>query len=164
MGAAYLVVLAQVLDHLPVVRQRAGTLEGDVTPQPDVQINDLKFSTRIQDGLPSVISTNFSNPIRRMYVFFTYDKFDQGVQWTALWYRDGNLVCHESYPWDGGTGGYYYSECDVPVDGWQPGAYFVQIFVGHDFKRAGSFIVEGTASTLAPVPIPTAMLVPTPTP
>lgn len=135
-----------------------------VTPNPEAVISPLVFSTAIQDSLPASPSTLFRNPIGRMYAFFSYDKMTLGAQWTALWFRNGEYAFHESYPWDGGTGGYYYSEWAPPPDQWQPGVYTVQIFVGHVFKQAGSFTVEGTAPTAAPTPIPTATLSPTPAP
>jgi len=130
-----------------------------VTPNPEAVISPLVFSTAIQDSLPASPSTLFRNPIGRMYAFFSYDKMTLGAQWTAIWSRNGEYAFHESYPWDGGTGGYYYSECSNPAGGWQPGEYSVQIYVGVDFKRAGSFTVEGDAP---PTPAPSATLSPTP--
>jgi len=48
-----------------------------------------------------------------MYGIFTYDGMIPGVQWTALWMRDGELVSYESYPWNGGTGGAYFTEWNL---------------------------------------------------
>ena len=91
-----------------------------------------------------------------MYSCFNYDKMIPGVQWTALWYRNGELVQIETYPWNAGTGGaIYYTDWGPSPDQWLPGTYSVQIFVGHDFKRSGSFTVEGEAPTAAPTPSPT---------
>ena len=135
-----------------------------VTPNPDAIISPLVFSTELKDSLPASPSTVFRNPIQRIFASFSYDKMITGVQWTALWYRgDVLLPCslHESYPWDGSTGGFYYSECDLSPDQWLPGNYIVQIFVGRDFKRGDSFTVEGEAPTAAPTPIPSATLSPT---
>jgi hypothetical protein len=132
-----------------------------VTPNPDAVISPLVFSTAVVSGLPDNPSTLFRNPIQRVFATFSYDGMVPGSQWTALWYRNGELMdCFESYPWDGGTGGYYYSECDFPTGGWQPGQYSVQIYVGVIFKRAGAFTVEGDA---LPAPAPSATLSPTPT-
>jgi hypothetical protein len=131
------------------------------TPNPDAAISPIVFDTALKNSLPVSPSTLFRNPIPVVYASFSYDKMMPGAQWSAVWYRNGEYVFHESYPWDGGTGGYYYSECASPAGGWQPGVYTVQIFVGMDFKRAGSFTVEGVAPA---TPIPTATLSPTPAP
>jgi hypothetical protein len=132
-----------------------------VTPNPEAAISPLVFDTKLQNSLPVSPAVLFRNPITVVYASFSYDKMMPGAQWSAVWYRNGEYVFHESYPWDGGTGGYYYSECASPAGGWQPGEYSVQIFVGVDFKRAGSFTVEGVAPA---TPIPTATLSPTPAP
>ncbi len=67
-----------------------------------------------------------------------------GSQWSSLWYRDGVLVYYESAPWNGGTGGYGYTDWDPKPEDWLPGNYDVQIFVGTEFKISGQFVVTGT--------------------
>ncbi len=133
-----------------------------VTPNPDAVISPLVFSTAIKDSLPVSPAESFENPIPHMYAVFSYDKMLPGVQWTAVWLRNGELVYFETIPWNGGTGGYGYSDWGPTPDKWQPGIYTVEIFVGHDFKRAGSFTVEGEAPTAAPTPVSSATLTPTP--
>jgi type VI secretion system secreted protein VgrG len=130
-----------------------------VTPNPDAVISPLVFAISVKNGLPESPSTLFRNPVTRIFASFSYDNMVPGAQWSAVWYRNGEYIFHESYPWDGATGGYYYSECVSPAGGWQPGEYAVQIFVGVLFKRAGFFTVEGDApptpapsSTLSPIP------------
>jgi hypothetical protein len=94
-----------------------------------------------------------------------------GAQWSALWYRNGELLFYESIPWNGGTGGYGYTEWKPPSDSWLPGIYEVQIFIGMELvESAGStFTVTGTPATAAPsltptrTPSPTATVGPSPT-
>jgi hypothetical protein len=53
-----------------------------------------------------------------MYGGFDYNNTLPGVQWTALWYRNGQLVCYETEPWreEWGTGGISgYTECSSPL-------------------------------------------------
>jgi type VI secretion system secreted protein VgrG len=80
-----------------------------------------------------------------------------GAQWTALWYRvaDWQLICAESLPWDGGTGGYGYTECQPSPDLWQPGEFEVQIFVGLQWVISSRFTVTGDAPTAIPSATPT---------
>jgi hypothetical protein len=105
----------------------------------------------------------FANPIKKMYAIFSYDKMTVGAQWSALWYQGGELVCFESLPWNGGTGGFGYSECGDPTGGWQPGEYEVQLFIGPLWKQSGRFIVTGEPPTPPPTLTPTRTLAPTAT-
>ena len=135
-----------------------------VTPNPNAAISPLVFSTTLENSLPASPNTIFRNPIPHMYAVFSYDQMLPGVQWTAIWYRNGEYVFHETKPWDGSTGGFGFSDWGPTPDQWLPGLYTVQIYVGHDFKRGGSFTVEGDAPTAAPTIPPTATPSGTPTP
>ena len=126
-----------------------------VTPNPNSAISPLVFSTALENSLPASPNTIFRNPIPHMYAVFSYDQMLPGVQWTAVWYRNGEYVFHETKPWDGSTGGFGFSDWGPTPDQWKPGVYTVQIFVGHDFKRGDSFTVEGEAPTAAPTVPPT---------
>ena len=129
--------------------------ESDVTPRPDAVFSPLQFSTRMKDYQAVAPSTYFVNPLHTIYAVFSYDNMIPGAQWTALWYRGETLVCYETLPWDGKTGGLGYSECSIPADEWLPGEYEVQIFVGEEWKAVGRFIVEGEPPTATPTPTPT---------
>jgi hypothetical protein len=96
-----------------------------------------------------------------MYGGFDYNNLIPGVQWTALWYHDGQLICYETKPWDGGTGGIGgYTECSNPIGGWKAGEYEVQIFMGYEWMVIGRFIVLGTDPAAAPTGTPTFTPVP----
>ena len=69
-----------------------------------------------------------------MCAVFTYDQMTPGAQWTALWYREGELVHYETIPWNGETGGFGFTEWEAPASEWLPGTYQVQIFVGLEWK------------------------------
>jgi hypothetical protein len=143
-----------------------------VTPNPDAVISPIQFGTSIKNSVLEFPSTLLRNPIIRVFAYFSYDSMTPGAQWTAVWYRNGEYMSHESYPWDGGTGGYYYSECVIPSaagestgcktppDGWQPGNYSVQIYVGVTFKRSGFFSVEGEAPAASGVTLTPATTTP----
>jgi type VI secretion system secreted protein VgrG len=115
----------------------------------------------------------FTNPVGHLYAVYSYAQMEDDVQWTALWYRRGELVYFESVPWKGGSGGYDYTDWDPAPEEWLPGEYTVQIFLGTDFYITGSFTVVGdpptptatlTASptlTFTPSPIPSATPSPT---
>ncbi|MCH7480625.1 MAG: hypothetical protein IIC79_04450 [Chloroflexi bacterium] len=91
---------------------------------------------------------------------------NEGVQWTALWYREGELVYFETKLWDGTTGGFGFTDRDAPPEDWLPGTYQVQIFVGLQWVAVGSFILEGqpptsTATSMTPA-TPTFTATPSP--
>ena len=48
--------------------------------------------------------------------------------------------------WDGGTGGYGYTEC-LPEGGWAEGSYEVQVFIGDQWKSSARFDVLGDPAT-----------------
>ena len=135
--------------------------DGDITPNPDAVFSPLQFSTVYESFECVAPATNFVNPIRSITACFSYNNMSPGVQWTALWFRENELVHYETLPWDGTTGGLGYSEWSPPPDMWQAGNYEVQIFVGLDWKVVGQFIVSGDPYTLTPSLTPTITLTPT---
>jgi hypothetical protein len=134
--------------------------EGVVTPNPDALFTQIQFSTEFNNGEAIDPQTVFELPIQTMYGGFDYNNLIPGVQWTALWYHDGQLVCFETKPWDGGTGGIGgYTECSNPIGGWLPGEYEVQIFMGYEWMRVNRFILLGSPDanptgtpTFTPIP------------
>jgi hypothetical protein len=138
--------------------------QSSVTPNPNVVFSTLQFTT---DGFNYPVSnpgTVFQNPVGHLYSIFTYDQMLPGAQWTALWFREGQLVHYETKPWDGGTGGSGYTDWNPSPDQWIPGIYEVQIFVGEEFVANGRFLVQGTPPTLPPTITPTFTKIPTHTP
>ena len=113
-----------------------------VTPRPEAAFSSIEIS-RTLDVLNRAIAptTDFENPIDILYGAFTYDFLDDGVRWTAIWYLNSEIICSETKPWDGGTGGYGYTECR-PEGGWLPGDYEVQMFLGKSWIVSSRFSVE----------------------
>lgn len=121
-----------------------------VTPNPDAAFSPLQFSTVYGNFKCVAPSTSFVNPIRSMTACFSYNNMQPGVQWTALWYRGNELVHYETLPWDGAVGGLGYSDWAPPPEMWQAGLYEVQVFVGHEWKVVGQFIISGDPLTSTP--------------
>jgi hypothetical protein len=133
--------------------------QSTITPNPDVVFSPLVFGTKLDKNYQPVDpGEEFTNPVPKMFGVFSYDKMTVGAQWSALWYFGSDLVCYETLPWNGGTGGFGYTECDAPVNGWRPGVYEVRLFLGAQWIRSGQFTVKGSP------PSPTVTLSPTPTP
>ena len=130
---------------------------GVVTPQPDAAFSPLQFARTLTDfNQPEEPAIEFDNPIGELFATFDYNNMLDGSQWTALWYRlnDMKLICFETAPWNGGVGGYGYTNCNPPADDWQPGEYEVQMFVGTTWKVSNRFTIAGTPPTSTFTPMP----------
>lgn len=121
-----------------------------VTPFTGAIISPLEFSQQIVDGRAFNPATLIYNPVGHLYAVFSYDQMVPNVQYTAIWYRGIDIVHYESYPWDGSTGGFYFTDWDPDPSAWIPGDYRVAIFVGMEFKVSGEFTVLGNAPTAVP--------------
>ncbi len=135
--------------------------ESLVTPNPDAVFSPLQFSTVYENFECVAPATSFVNPIQSMTACFSYNNMSPGVQWTAMWYRGGELVHYETFPWDGSTGGLGNSQWSPPPEMWLPGTYTVQIFVGQEWKVVGQFVVSGDPPTASPTLSPTPTVSPT---
>jgi hypothetical protein len=85
------------------------------------------------------------------------------VQWSTLWFRNGELVYYETKPWDGQFGGWGYSDWEPEPHEWLPGEYEVRFYVGVDWKVTGIFEVQGDPPTPVPSVTPTQTRTFTPT-
>jgi type VI secretion system secreted protein VgrG len=141
--------------------------ESTITPNPQAIFSELVFTQGIDEETYAPLNPGevFQNPVGHVYAIFSYDGMVDGSQWTAIWYRGDELVHFETQPWDGGTGGLGYTDWDPDASGWQPGEYEVQIYVGHEWKVSGFFMVEGSAPsrTATPTRTPTPSRTPSPT-
>jgi hypothetical protein len=134
-----------------------------ITPNPAAVFSPLVFALGIdKNRQPQRAGTEFVNPLARIYGTFSYDKMLEGSQWTALWYRlvDRELICFETKPWDGGTGGYGYTECNAPASLWLPGDYEVEMYLGTTWKRSGQFTISGNPPKPSPTATPTRSITP----
>jgi type VI secretion system secreted protein VgrG len=131
-----------------------------VTPNPGAIFSPLQFTRNCDSFTEFEAATVFDNPITYMCAVFSYDQMTPGAQWTALWFRDGELVHYETLPWNGETGGFGFTEREAPAEEWLPGTYEVQIFVGLEWTRVGQFILQGDAPTPRPTQTPSLTLTP----
>jgi hypothetical protein len=130
-----------------------------VTPPADAAFSPIEVAPAL-DTLNRAIrpELQLENPLGKLYGAFTYNDMLDGVRWTAIWYSGDKIICVESKPWDGGTGGYGYTEC-LPSTGWLAGDYEIQMFIGDTWKVSTRFSVTGEAVS----PTPTASASPSPT-
>jgi hypothetical protein len=143
----------------------ADDFEAEVTPSPDAVFSAILFSQSVDEMLQPVDpAVEFENPVGQLYGTFSYNNMSDGVQYSALWYYEGDLVYYESSIWESGSGGYGYTDWDPPSDQWLPGNYEVQIFVGTEWKSSGFFTVMGEPPVPTTTPTPTQTFTPSNTP
>jgi hypothetical protein len=158
-----------VTDTPALPEELATVITSVVTPNiSDAIFSHLSFAQKINDqNQPVDPAVEFANPVGHLYAAFSFDKITAGAQWSALWLRDGTLVYYESYPWNGGSGGYGYTDWNPSSADWLPGNYEVQIFLGAQWMQSGRFKITGQppspTTTLSPTPSssPTRTLLPT---
>ena len=85
-----------------------------------------------------------------MYAVFSYRDMAPGVQWTALWYRDGDLVNFDTEPWNQNLTGVGFTEWNPSPEKWLPGTYEVQIFTGLELQSIWQFELVGAPPTMTP--------------
>jgi hypothetical protein len=141
-----------------------------VTPNPQAIFSKPQVAREInKDRLAVDPASEFANPVGKLYAAFSYDKMTDKAQWTALWMRlaDKKVVCFESSPWTGSTGGYGYSECAPSSEQWMAGDYEISLFAGTTFKVSTYFKITGSpptpVGTLTPTR-PLTTMTPTPPP
>jgi type VI secretion system secreted protein VgrG len=109
-----------------------------VTPNPEALFSPIEVADRL-NGFNQAINPqdDFFSPQGRLFGAFSYNNLQDGIRWTAIWYFRDEILCLETQPWDGGTGGYGYTECDP--ESWQPGRYDIQLFYGDEWKGSTYF-------------------------
>lgn len=125
-----------------------------VTPNPEAVFSPLTFSLEARNFSAINPQTVFQNPLKKVVATYSYDKMNDGAEWTALFYRNGDLVKYETSPWEGGTGGLGQFTLELPPEEWLPGTYQLIFFVGTEWKVLGQFLVMGNP------PAPTATFTP----
>jgi hypothetical protein len=132
-------------------------VEGTATPVYELDFGRLRFSTEIADYRLVAPGEAFHNPIKHMYAVFTYQPIGVKVQWTALWYQNGELKNVDTSSWSSYPAGIGVVDWARDPSEWQAGDYELQIFVGTGWKISGRFALEGEPPTV------TATLPPSPT-
>lgn len=152
-----------VTPEVPLIIRQDFTSQ--VTPNPNAVFSALTFARSLtEDYLPIDPSDTFANPVETLYASFSYDSMSVSTQWTAIWFRDGELIKYETKPWNGASGGYGYSDCTLPAEDWLPGNYEVQMFIGEQWKTSGVFTITGEPPTPTSTPTLTFTVTFTPEP
>jgi len=117
-----------------------------VDSETESQFSPVQFSTQTKDDVVINTTDTFTLPIDQLFGGYTFDKMTVGVQWTAVWLHEGDVMCFETKVWNWGPGGSGYTDaCNTELSPaqWLPGDWEVQIFVGQTWKSSGRFTILG---------------------
>jgi hypothetical protein len=135
-----------------------------VTPSSAAIFSQLVFSLKVNNFQAVEPQTIFQNPLSSVFVTYTYDGMLDGVQWTEIWYLNGNLLKYDTSIWNHGTGGSGQDVLSLPAEEWSPGIYQLVFYVGTNWKALGEFRVTGTPPTATVTSTPSKTGTPTFTP
>jgi type VI secretion system secreted protein VgrG len=111
-----------------------------ITPNPEAIFSPIQVAARIDRfNQPINPQEDFISLEGRLFGAFSYNNLQDGVRWTAIWYYNDQILCLETQAWDGGTGGYGYTECEP--DNWLPGRYDIELFFANQWKASTYFEV-----------------------
>lgn len=135
------------------------------TPQDDYVFSTIKFSTEVDDDLQPLEPANeFENPLEVIFASYSYNMMTNGIQWTEVWVRDGEMIQYNVGTWQGQSGGYGVSKLELPAEEWLPGQYQLQFFIGTEWIMSGHFRVLGNPPTATPTITPSPTMTPSRTP
>ena len=113
-----------------------------VTPDPDTAVESIVFSRSVtSDSKPMNPARVFTPGDDYIYAFFEYQKIKGGVAWRHVWFKESEELASEGGLWEWGSDGrahVFFS----PAGGFTPGRYMVQIYIGGELRRSGTFVVR----------------------
>lgn len=139
--------LPEGLTLTPLLPDEFNTVEPTAELLPDTTITPLVFSTEIDDDYKPVAPRSvFGEGFFTIYATFDYDHMVEGMAWSWIWRRNGDVVNGGNELWaygDDGPGWIYYE----PPEGFQPGDYTLELWVnGELFQRAAMSIESEVAN------------------
>lgn len=117
------------------------TIESRVTPPANAVIDITAVSSSISSDLrPVNASDEFPVGTPRLYVWLEYDNMADGVSFSRAVLYNGDVLQVRTEPWERGEEGiaYYYFDAQ---NGWPPGSYEVQFYIGDKLADTQSFSV-----------------------
>jgi hypothetical protein len=137
---------APPISPLPTVDQPvdgATPLASPLPAGPDARITFTALAMEKDDsGLPVNPDTQFPPGDHAVYVFFTYEGMQNGVERTFAWYKDGEYFerCSQTALWDWGDRGRTSYYCR-PSTGWESGSYEVHVLVEEELQFVAEFVI-----------------------
>ncbi len=130
----------------PLLPDDFNLVEPEVELTDDSQFTRLVFSTEINDDYDPVSPRRtFVEGFFTIYATFDYLGMADGMAWSWVWRRDGEIVNGGNELWqyaDEGPGWIYYE----PPEGFAPGTYTLEVWVNGELFQQASLVVESEAA------------------
>lgn len=133
-------------DAEPVLPEEFDQVEPEVELTPDAEFTRLIFSTEINDDYDPVSPRRtFVEGFYTIYATFDYVGMADGMAWSWVWRRDGEIVNGGNELWqyaDDGPGWIYYE----PPEGFSPGEYTLEVWVNGELFQQAGLVIESEAA------------------
>jgi hypothetical protein len=109
-------------------------------------LGSILFSTDISEDYEAVApSTRFGKGYFTLYATFAYEEMTNGMSWSWVWRRNGEVIDGGNQKWSHGENGpgYVYYR---PESGFDLGNYTLEVWVNGDLMAQSSFTVTDAIS------------------
>ena len=134
--------LPEGLSLSPALPDEFDQVEPEVELTPDTEFTPLVFSTEINDDYEPISPRNaFGEGFFTIYATFDYVGMADGMAWSWIWRRNGEIVNGGNELWaygEDGPGWIYYE----PPEGFQPGEHTLEVWVNGELFDRASLTVE----------------------
>ncbi len=135
---------------VPLPEIALSPLPSAVPPGEEARIAVITLATEEDAaGQPVDPGSEFPPGDHRVYLFFTYEGMDDGIQTTFAWYKGEEFIdfCSDAWLWglvegrDWGRSGRSSYFCRPP-GGWEPGTYEIRVFIETRLQGIAQFAIE----------------------
>jgi hypothetical protein len=107
----------------------------------ETNISELSFSDAVDDDLNALSPSRlFEEGFFTIYATFDYDQMEDGMTWSWVWRRDGQVINGGHEIWDYGNEGPGYVFLN-PQEGFRPGQYVVEVWVNEELMTTANLFV-----------------------
>jgi hypothetical protein len=139
-----------IIDPLlrPSLPEEYDRFEATVELKDSTTIGDISFSTDVSDDYQAIDpGRRFTTGYFTLYGTFSYDDMEDGMVWSWLWKRNGQVIEGGNQVWVYGNDGpgYVYLK---PEEGFAIGDYILEVWVnGELFAQANFTITDGVSAS-----------------
>ena len=138
---------AELLQQLRTLPDQFDQYSPTVDLQDNTEITPLVFSTKINDEYKAANpETIFPEGNYTIYATFDYAYMEDGMVWSWVWRKDGEVVSGGNEVWnygDDGPGFVYYN----PEEGFSDGDYTLEIWVNGELFTQSDMLINTAAAS-----------------
>jgi hypothetical protein len=129
-----------------ILPEQYDQIEAESELTANTAVGPILFSTDISDDYEAASpSTRFAKGYFTLYATFAYEEMTNGMSWSWVWRRNGEVVDGGNQSWSYGNSGpgYVYFR---PESGFDLGNYTLEVWVNGDLMAQSSFTVTDAIS------------------